>query len=173
MKKYVLALLMTFAVPTLALAEKDRSDNPDASFYKDAAEGGLAEVEAGKLAQQKGTSQAVKDFGAMMVKDHTANNTKLEALAAGKGVTLPKEPGLTHKATKKKLEILSGNTFDKSYIKGQVSGHKKMAELLQKEIDTGKDAQAKAFATETLPTVKAHLKHAEDIEASLEAAKKD
>ena len=65
------------------------ADSPDASFYKNAAEGGIAEVEAGKLAQQKSSNPDVKNFGAMMVKDHTAANDKLKALADSKSISLP------------------------------------------------------------------------------------
>ena len=73
----------------LLLATVALADSPDSGFYKKAAEGGMSEVELGQLAQQKASTSAVKDFGAMMVKDHTAANDKLKALAASKQVTLP------------------------------------------------------------------------------------
>jgi putative membrane protein len=158
MKKLAFALL--FCLPLTALA---KDANPDESFFKDAAEAGLAEVDAGKLALSKGSSPAVKEFAAMMVKDHTAANEKLEALATTKGVKLPTEPGLKHKAMKKKMDMKSGDSFDKDYIAGQIKDHKDTADLLKKEIDSGKDADAKAFAGETLPTVEAHLKKIQDI----------
>lgn len=151
MKKFIAALLIT--LPLAAFA----ADNPDESFYKAAAEAGIAEVEAGKLALEKGSSQAVKDFAAMMVKDHTAANTKLKSIAAAKGVKLPTEPGLKHKAMKKKMEMKSGSSFDKDYIEGQIKDHKDTVDLLRNEIDSGKDVDAKAFAAETLPTVEKHL----------------
>jgi putative membrane protein len=133
------------------------NDNPDESFFKKAAAAGMAEVEAGQMAQEKGASQAVKDFGAMMVKDHSAANEKLMKIAVAKNVDLPKGPGLMNKAMEKKSEMKSGDSFDKDYIKGQVKAHKDTVELLQKEIDTGKDPEAQAFAKATLPKVKAHL----------------
>src|ERR1700691_2462463 len=150
--KRVLALLI-LAAPMMAMA-----DSPDAAFYKKAAEGGIAEVEAGNLAQSKGDSQKVKDFGAMMVKDHTAANTKLEALAATKGVTLPTTSSVGQMAGKAKLDVLSGDTFDKSYIKGQIHAHRSTVALFRKEIATGQDPDAQAFAKETLPTIRSHLK---------------
>jgi putative membrane protein len=67
-------------------------DNPDAAFYKNAAEGGMAEVELGKLAQEKSPTQSVKDFGAMMVSDHGAANDKLKAIADRKNIKLPTTP---------------------------------------------------------------------------------
>jgi len=132
--------------------------NPDQDFYKHAAEGGIAEVEAGKLAESKGSSPAVKDFGAMMVKDHTEANSKLKAVASTQNVDLPSSSSPKQMATKAKLEVLTGDTFDKSYIKGQIAAHEETAALLKKEIASGQDTQAKAFAKETLPTVQAHLK---------------
>jgi putative membrane protein len=133
--------------------------NPDQDFYKNAAEAGIAEVEAGKLAESKGSSAAVKDFGAMMVKDHTEANNKLKAVATTQNVAdLPTTSGVKQMANKAKLEVLTGDTFDKSYIKGQISAHEETAALLKKEIASGQDSQAKAFAKETLPKVQAHLK---------------
>jgi len=130
---------------------------PDASFYKTLAQGGIAEVEAGTLAQQKGADPKVKDFGAMMVKDHSAANEQLKALAAGKGIDLPGSSSTSQMAAKAKLEVLSGGTFDKSYVEDQVKAHRETVELLKKEIATGQDPDAKAFAQKVLPTVESHL----------------
>jgi len=145
-------LLLLLAAPLAVFA-----DSADSSFYKNAAEGGLFEVDAGNMAQAKGNSQAVKDFGAMMVKDHSAANDKLKSLAATKGLTLPTSASVAEMATKTKLDVLSGDTFDKSYIKSQLRAHRQTIALFKKEIASGQDADAKAFATETLPTVRAHL----------------
>ncbi len=148
------AVWVMMAVPVLAFAA---SGDLDESFFKNAAEGGIAEVDAGKLAQTKGTSQAVKDFGAMMVKDHSAANQKLAAIAAAQGVKLPHTAGLMQQAEGKELKMKSGDSFDKSYIKGQIKAHQETVELFQKEIASGKNAQAQQFASATLPTVQAHL----------------
>jgi putative membrane protein len=155
MKGTLLALMLT--VPLLPAAAFAAS-NPDASFYKHAAEGGIAEVEAGRLAQDKGNTQQVKDFGAMMVKDHSAANDKLQSIASAKNITLPTSSSVSQMATKAKLDILSGGEFDKSYVKGQVAAHRQTIALFRKEISSGQDDEAKAFATATLPTVRSHLK---------------
>src|SRR3954449_11481501 len=94
------------AIPVVAWSA---DSNPDQSFFKHAAESGIAEVEAGKLAESKGSSQAVKDFGAMMVKDHTEANNKLKSVASSENVDLPSSSGAKHMATKAKLEMLTGN----------------------------------------------------------------
>jgi putative membrane protein len=161
MKSSFLALM--FALPLAAFA----ASNPDASFYKNAAEGGIFEVEAGHLAQDKGNSQQVKDFGAMMVKDHSAANDKLQGIAASKNITLPTSASVSQIAAKAKLEVLSGDTFDKSYVKNQVKAHRDTIALFNKEISTGQDPEAKAFAKATLPTIQAHLKSIKAIAAGM------
>lgn len=159
MNKLLVCLL--FALPAVTLA----ASNPDESFFKDAAQAGMAEVAAGHLAQSKGTNPAVKEFGAMMVKDHSAANAKLRNIAAAKGVDLPDSPSLMEKAMNKKTDMKSGDSFDADYIKGQIKAHKDTIDLLQKEINSGQDPDAKAFATSTLPKVKAHLEKISKIAA--------
>jgi putative membrane protein len=150
------------ALPLVAFA----ADNPDESFYKKAAEAGMAEVAAGHMAQEKGSSQAVKDFGAMMVKDHTAANNKLKTLATAKSIKLPDSAGMMNKAKEKMTDMKSGDSFDKDYVKGQIKAHEDTVDLLQKEIDSGKDPEAQAFAKETLPKVKTHLQKINQIAAT-------
>jgi putative membrane protein len=152
MKRHLLILLC--AAPLVAYA----ADTPDKSFYKNLAEGGLAEVSDGTLASEKATDPKLKDFGAMMVKDHSAANDKLSALAATKSLTLPTSASVTQMAEHEKLKVLSGDTFDKSYIKGQISAHRSTVRLLRKEIANGQDADAQSFAKTVLPTVQSHLK---------------
>jgi putative membrane protein len=161
MKRLITCLIV--AVPVIAWGA-DKS--PDQTFFKHAAEGGIAEVEAGNLAQSKGSSQAVKDFGAMMVKDHTEANAKLKSIAAGESIDLPSSSGAMQMASKAKLEVLTGETFDKAYIKNQVAAHQQTVSLFKKEIATGTDDQAKSFAKATLPTVQAHLKKIREIAAT-------
>jgi putative membrane protein len=139
------------------------ADNPDASFFKKAAEGGIAEVQMGQLAQDKSSTQSVKDFGAMMIKDHSAANEKLKVIADSKGIKWPTSPSVMQMASKTKLEVLKGNTFDKSYIKGMVEDHQEDIKEFQQEASSGQDPDAKAFAAATLPTLKAHLKKIQEI----------
>ena len=94
----------------------------------------------------------------MMVKDHSAANEKLKTLAVTKNIDLPTSASVSQIATKAKLDVLSGDTFDKSYIKSQVRAHRATIALFRKEIASGQDADAKAFATATLPTLRAHMK---------------
>jgi putative membrane protein len=159
MKQTVLGLLLIVIAPLSALG----ASTPDSDFYKHAAEGGMAEVELGTLAQSKSTNASVKNFGSMMVSDHSAANEKLKALAASKNIDLPTSPSIGQKATKAKLEVLSGETFDKSYIRGMVKDHEEDIAMFQKEAASGQDPDAKAFAKATLPTLRAHLKKIQSI----------
>lgn len=131
------------------------TDAPD-DFMKTAAQGGMAEVEMGKLAAQKATDPEVKKFGQMMVEDHTKANEELKALAAKKNVTLPTDLG-SHQSDLDDLKKASGADFDKTYVKLMVNDHEKDVSEFQTQADKSTDADVKAFATKTVPTLKKHL----------------
>jgi putative membrane protein len=158
MKRLLPTLVLVF--PFVAFGA---DSSPDSAFYKDAAEGGLSEVELGNLAQRKSNNESVRDFGAMMVKDHTAANAKLKDVAALKNISLPTSASMGQMTTKAKLEILSGDTFDKSYIKGMVKDHEEDIAMFKKEAVSGQDPDAKAYAVATLPTLRAHLRKIKSI----------
>ena len=120
----------TLLIVPLAAFSADKS--PDAAFYKHAAEGGISEVELGTLAQDKATSQDVKDFAAMMVKDHGAADDKLKTIADSKSIALPNGASIGDIAIKAKLNVLSGETFDKSYIKSQLKAHREAIALFRR-----------------------------------------
>jgi putative membrane protein len=164
MKSLIVSALIL--IPACSVYAADKPDNPDAAFYKHAAQGGLAEVELGDLARHKSSNMDVKEFGAMMVKDHSAANDKLKAVAASKNITLPAHLSVGERAEKGKLELLSGDTFDKSYIKGMIKDHQEDIAEFNKEADSGQDPDAVAFAKATLPTLKEHLAKIQSIAAS-------
>ena len=138
-------------------------DKDAADFAVEAANAGMTEVALGKLAQEKATDQKVKDFGAMMVKDHSAAGDKLKSIATMKNITLPAD---LSDDSKKELDDLSkktGKDFDKAYMKMMVDGHTKVEKKFEDAADKCKDADLKAFASETLPTIKMHLASAKEI----------
>ena len=139
--------------------------NPDEAFFNAAAESGLSEVTVGKLAQTKSSIGSVQRFAAMMVADHGAANEKLQAIATAKGIKLPDELGPKHKARAELLRQQAGADFDRAYIDSEIKDHRDSEALLQKEIASGKDADAKEFAADLLPKVQAHLKEIENIKA--------
>jgi putative membrane protein len=130
------------------------------NFMRDAAMGGLMEVELGRMATEKGASDAVKQFGQKMVDDHTRVNAELTQLAASKGMSVPTELGAKHRADVTSLSNLSGAEFDKAYAKLMVSSHKKKVSAFEKQSKAGTDPELKAFAAKTLPGVQEHLQMA-------------
>ncbi|HEX9963130.1 MAG TPA: DUF4142 domain-containing protein [Pyrinomonadaceae bacterium] len=129
----------------------------DKDFMTEAAVGGMAEVELGKLASTKAQNAEVKKFAQMMVTDHTKANGELKTLASGKNTTLPTELDAMHKSMMTELQGLSGADFDKAYVAGQLADHEKTVKLFQTQSQSGMDADIKAFAAKNLPTLQMHL----------------
>jgi putative membrane protein len=134
----------------------------DDTFVTKAAKGGMAEVELGKLAADKASSDTVKKFGQRMVDDHGKANDELKTLAQSKNITLPSEIGPGEKALRDRLMKLSGPAFDRAYMKAMVDDHVKDVNEFRMESKSGKDADVKAWAAKTLPTLEEHLKMARD-----------
>jgi putative membrane protein len=133
----------------------------DASFVVNTANAGMTEVQLGQLAQQKGMAKDVKDYGAMMEKDHTAAGDKLKTLAASKNITLPSAISPEMQKNIDDLQQKSGKDFDKAYINMMVDDHKKVISMFEDESKKGSDADIRAFADATLHTLKIHLQDAE------------
>ncbi len=136
---------------------------PDQGFVTEAATGGMLEVKLGQLAVEKGSSDEVKQFGQKMVDDHSKANDELTQLAGTKGIALPNELGARHQAMVDRLSGLSGAEFDREYMKMMVDDHKKDVSAFEKEAKGGKDPEVKAWAAQTLPTLKEHQKMAKDV----------
>jgi putative membrane protein len=129
----------------------------DAKFANAAAVGGMEEVQLGQIAAQKGASDEVRQFGQRMVDDHTKANQDLMQVASGKGWALPTALDAKAQGDVSKLSALSGDKFDKEYVKMMLDDHKKDVGEFQKESTGGADADIKSFATRTLPTLQDHL----------------
>ena len=139
----------------------------DSEFLTKAASGGMTEVELGKIAQEKSQNAKVKEFGAMMVKDHSMANDELKQLAMSKNVSLPEAPLAKHQEGIDKLKEKSGADFDKDYVDMMVSDHKETIDLFKDAAENAKDADVKAFAGKTLPTLESHLQHIQQIQDSM------
>jgi putative membrane protein len=145
--------------------------SPDRTFMTKAAQGGMAEVQMGKLAKDNAENQAVKDFGQKMVDDHSKANDELKSLASQKNVTLPTDLDAKDKATYDRLSSLKGAAFDKAYMRDMVTDHRKDVAEFQRESSRGKDSDVKAWAGKTLPTLQEHLKMAQDTDKKVMAGK--
>jgi putative membrane protein len=141
----------------LAMAADTGLSPADRAFVAKAAQGGLMEVAAGKLAAQRGLDPAVKEFGQKMVTDHTAANDKLKSLADSKQMVLPDSVSPDENAALGKLEGLNGTDFDKAYSQMMVKDHIDDISEFEKEVKKGQDADVKTFAENTLQTLRHHL----------------
>ncbi len=153
---------LTFALVAGSISTAMAATSND--FVDEAAQGGITEVAIGKLALEKSASADVKAFAQHMVTDHTKANEELVALAKKLDIEVPDDADLTDKAKKAILEIRE-ESFDKSYANNQVAAHEKTVELFEKEAASSDNAELKAFATKTLPTLKAHLEKAKALQA--------
>lgn len=139
----------------------------DINFLIETASAGLMEVQLGQLAQQKGLSPKVKEFGETMIEEHSKVNEDLKQLAAKKNVSIPIKPGEKDLKQVKELSSLQGSNFDKAYMKTIVQNHEKDIARFQIQAEKGKDPEIKAFATNTLSDLLLQLEVATTINNSL------
>ena len=136
----------------------------DSKGITDMAMVNMAEIEMGKLAQSKSQNAEVKTYAQQMIDDHTKALQEVQTVAQAKGVTLPTELDAKHKAMSAKLEKLTGDAFDREYMKvGGLASHKEAHKLLQKNQKSAKDPEVKGLATKMMPTVEQHLKAAQQM----------
>ena len=135
-----------------AMVDKDAKD-----FAQDAATGGMMEVQLGNVAENNSSTQAVKDFGKMMVDDHTKVNDELKDLASKKNVSLPTAVTNDQQKDIDKLTKETGANFDKDYVSMMIKDHEKDIADFKKAGDKIKDPDFKNFIIKTLPTLQKHL----------------
>ncbi|MGN7823953.1 DUF4142 domain-containing protein [Chitinophaga sp. 22536] len=142
-------------------------DNNSSEFAVKAANGGMMEVEMGKLAQEKAVNPRVKAFAAMMVSDHSKANDELKELAGKKNITLPAELSTETKDHMDKLSKKTGKDFDKDYMDMMVDDHDKDVKEFDKAANNLEDADLKSWASKTLPTLRTHQDSAKAIKSAL------
>ena len=148
----------------------DQLNNSDRLFSQSLAAGGLAEVEAGKLASRASGNAMVRQFGERMIQDHSQANEQLTNLAMATKMPLPSGPDTEHRAIQQHLEQLHGAAFDVAYADLQLQDHGRTVQLLEYEIGSGQNPRLKSFASETLPIVLDHLAMAQQLHAKLTGA---
>jgi putative membrane protein len=142
----------------------------DRAFAREAAVGGMAEVDLGNLAKEKASSPDVKSFAERMVTDHSKASDELKQWASQNQVTLPTELNAKDKATHARLEKLSGAAFDKAYMRAMLADHKADVAKFKTESKSARNPDLKDWAGKTLPTLEDHLKQAEDTAAKVGAS---
>ena len=129
----------------------------DRTFVMQAGQLSMMEVELGRLAVERGSSAGVKQYGQQMVEEHTRANQELMQLAMQKKVELPTEMSTQNTAMIDRLSGLSGRSFDTAYKQAMIDSHNQAIALFQAQSQQGQDPQLKAWATQKLPNLQAHL----------------
>jgi putative membrane protein len=142
---------------------QSRADMSDTRFAREAALGGMAEIQLGKLATARGSNQMVKAFGERMVVQHGAAGDQLKTTAQKENITLPATVNSKDQQIYDRLARLSGSAFDRAYAKDMVDDHEKDLQAFQNEANTGNDENMKAFAAQTIPMIQEHLNQAREM----------
>lgn len=154
-----------------AKVEANSSNNAEPQsvedFVKEAAIGGLMEVELGRYVEQNAANARVKNFGSMMVRDHSKANDELKSIASQKNIQLPASMDEKHMNNVNDLKKKKGAELDKDYMSDMVDDHEKDVDKFRKQSEDGKDPEIKAFATKTLPVLQTHLDSAKSIHDAL------
>ena len=153
--------------PAASKSDNGKLASGDRKFVTEALKGGMAEVELGKLASEKASNDAVKQFGQRMVDDHGKAAEELKKIAQDKGVTPPAEMDGKHKRLHGRLSKLSGAEFDRAYMDEMVKDHRNDVKEFQREASRAKDPDVTGYASKTLPTLQEHLKQAETVRSQV------
>jgi putative membrane protein len=151
--------------PAASLSAADRT------FISQAAYGSHAEIALGELATERASSPAVREFGQMMVQEHTRMNEDLIAIASEKGVTPPSAPDPGRQAVSAQLGQYQGAEFDRQYIQQQLADHEATLTLFQNEAESGQDPQLRAFARKYAPVVQEHIAMLRRLESQVVASR--
>ena len=161
-------------------AAENRADNPgvgtadvrqpadEQRFVSDMLEDGKAEVELGKLAQTHSSRAEVREFGAMMVRDHTKAGEELKAAASSVAhETSHQDADSDHQRLHEQLSGLKGDDFDREYMDAMVNEHEEAVRELEGKSESSRNDQVKQWAAKTLPAVRQHLERAKQIRQSI------
>lgn len=174
-KKFILivgtavVIALTNAGPSAIAKEKAagaEKSKMDTKFIKKAANGGMTEVELGKIAAKNGQKDDVKSFGERMVKDHGKANDELKSVASKMNVDVPDKVNAKHQAMIDKFAKMSGESFDSAYVKAMVEDHKKDIAEFEEAQGQVKNEDLKKFISDTIPVMKEHLEMVQKMETA-------
>jgi len=155
------------ALSGLGIAQSSGGTPADSKFAREAAAGGMEEVELGKVAVRNASDDKVKAFGQRMVDDHSKAGDELKTIASKDNINLPAGLDAKGKATVERLSALSGSVFDRAYMMDMVKDHQADIAAFQRESSSGMNPDLKMWATTTLPTLQDHLRMAKDAEGAV------
>ena len=153
-------------------AEQNAKALSPEEFVRMASADNLAEINIGRMAEKQATDQKLKDFGQRLVRDHTKANDELNKLANQVNFRPAQKMDAKHEKLANQLAQLRGADFDRAFLKDMVKDHEKAVSLFEAEAKNGTNADVKAYAAKTLPTLKEHLKIARDLSKSTSGAEK-
>ncbi len=145
------------------MPERTRTEMSDVRFARGAASGGVAEIQLGRLASERGSSDVVKAFAERMVVQHGAAADQLQAVAQRENITLPARLTSHEHQAYDQLAHLRGSAFDRAYAQHMVELHEKDLNDFQSEANLGNDQNMRAFADQTLPMIQEHLNQAREM----------
>jgi putative membrane protein len=158
------AVFIGLTLSASAAERHGKSASADQHFLTEAIQGDLAEVNMGKLAQQKGQSDRVKQFGQMLEQDHSEHLQKAQQIASQSGLQAPSEPTAMQQSTYQKLNSMPADKFDAAFARDMVRDHEKDIGKYRKEANSGSDLAD--FAKQTVPVLEKHLQSAEALTSS-------
>jgi putative membrane protein len=165
---WVLATTAAAFIPASGGHGPNQDSKPSAqSFLQKAAEGQQAEIALGQLASERGGSDQVKKFGALMMEDHRKAGREIQQLASKEGVVLPTELTGRHRDKREQFARLSGDDFDQAYIRYMLRDHRHDVKEFERNVGAIKDPQVQQWLEGTLPLLKQHLRHAQRIAKSI------
>lgn len=161
----ILCCMALCSAPAFAQKASGAATMTDQQFVDFAAQTDMVEANLGQLAQGAASSQAVKQYGQMLVTDHTADYKKLQGLASQANVTVPDAIDATHNKTMiAPFEKLKGKQFDTRYEREMVAGHTKALDMYKKEADSATNDAIKSYAQDAIPVLQKHLDDAKALE---------
>ena len=157
-------LAFAFALPLLAnVAFAASASSADTMFVTKAAQGNYAEVAMGQIAVANGDSAGVKQLGQRLIDDHGKNNDALKIAVGTSGIAIPTAPTQAQNDDAAKMKALSGMQFDHQFASMMVKDHEADIAMFRKEAASGDNADLRAYAKATLPTLEAHLQIAKQL----------
>jgi putative membrane protein len=162
--KHILAAgCCSVLLATPAFAQSTQLSPKDKEFLKMAAVSNMTEAHLGEMAEGKGAQTGIKDYGQMLVKDHTKAYQELTVLDSKLGQSIPKGINIRRDKAVEKLADLKGKRFDGQFLREEVQDHERTLAMFKREAQHGQDPDVKAYANQALPTMEEHLREAEKL----------
>ena len=151
------ALALSLGGAPVVQAAGSPMSEADKAFVGKVSQGGMYEVELGKVAEKQGATQDIRDQGNTEVHDHTLVGDKLKGIVTGAGMEFPSKLNPEFQARLDKISALSGAKFDVAYIEDMKKIHAADGAAFAKEAKSGTNPDLKAFAAETHAIVERHI----------------